>query len=69
MEIQSKIASGFVGVTEEINKISNFDMKRFADSVRTLFQEVQSGLEVRIARIIGDFEGTLTCEEMIHLRR
>ena len=31
MEIQSKIASGFVGVTEEINKTASFDMKRFAD--------------------------------------
>ncbi|XP_050289674.1 uncharacterized protein LOC126727803 [Quercus robur] len=69
VEIQSKIAFGFVGVTEEINKIASFDMKRFADSVRTLFQEVQRGLEVRIARIIGDLEGTLTCERMIHLRR
>ncbi|XP_075650679.1 uncharacterized protein LOC142621246 [Castanea sativa] len=69
VEIQSKIASGFVGVTEEIHKTASFDMKRFADSVRTLFQEVQRGLEVRIARIIGDLEGTLTCEGMIHLRR
>jgi len=44
-------------------------MKGFADSVRTLFQEVQRGLEVRISRIIGDLEGTLACEGMIHLRR
>ncbi|GMY07546.1 interaptin [Fagus crenata] len=69
MEIQSKIASGFAGVVEEIHKTASFDMKRFADSVRTLFQEVQRGLEVRIARIIGDLEGTLACEGMIHLRR
>ena len=69
MEIQSKIASAFVGVTEEINKIASFDMKRVADSARTLFQEVQRGLQVWIARIIGDLEGALTCEGMIHLRR
>ena len=69
MEIQSKIAYGFIGVTEEINKTASFDKKRFADSVRTLFQEVQRGLEVQIAQIIGDLEGTLTCEGMIHLRR
>ncbi|KAK4578234.1 hypothetical protein RGQ29_028389 [Quercus rubra] len=31
VEIQSKIASGFVGVTEEINKTASFDMKCFAD--------------------------------------
>lgn len=69
IEIQSKVASGFVGVAQELNKTASFDMKGFADSVRTLFQEVQRGLEVRISRIIGDLEGTLACEGMIHLRR
>lgn len=69
MEMQSKIASGFLGVAEELDGSANFDMKRFADNVRTLFREVQRGLEVRIARIIGDLEGTLACEGIIHLRR
>ena len=69
MEMQSKIASGFVGVAEELDGSATFDMKRFSDNIRTLFREVQRGLEVRIARIIGDLEGTLACEGMIHLRR
>lgn len=69
MEVQSKIASGFVELTEELGKTASLDKKRFADSLRTLFQEVQRGLEVRISRIIGDLEGTLACEGMIHLRR
>lgn len=69
MEIQSKIASGFVEFTEELDKFACFDKKRFADSLTTLFQEVQRGLEVRIARIIGDLGGTLACEGIIHLRR
>lgn len=68
-EIQSKIAVGFVVAAEELAKSASFDIKRFADSVRTLFQEVQRGLEVRIARIIGDLEGTLACDGIIHLRR
>ncbi|XWS50341.1 hypothetical protein CRYUN_Cryun12cG0079800 [Craigia yunnanensis] len=67
MEIQSKIASGFIGV--ELDKTATFDMKRFSDNMRSLFQEVQRGIEVRIARIIGDLEGTLACEGMIHFRR
>ncbi|XP_021279150.1 uncharacterized abhydrolase domain-containing protein DDB_G0269086 isoform X4 [Herrania umbratica] len=67
MEVQSKIASGFIGV--ELDKSATFDMKRFADNIRSLFQEVQRGLEVRIARIIGDLEGTLACEGMTHFRR
>ncbi|XVF53383.1 hypothetical protein PTKIN_Ptkin05aG0095100 [Pterospermum kingtungense] len=67
MEIQSKIASGFIGV--ELDKTASFDMKRFSDNMRGLFQDVQRGLEVRIARIIGDVEGTLACEGMIQFRR
>lgn len=71
MEIQSKIAaSGFVGVTEELDdKSVTFDKDRFTDNVKTLFQDVQRGLEVRIARIIGDLEGSLACEGMVHLKR
>lgn len=69
MEIQSKILSGFVGVAEEMGKSSGIDMNRFADSIRNLFHEVQRGLEVRTARIIGDLEGTLAREGMTCLRR
>ncbi|KAF2291901.1 hypothetical protein GH714_036061 [Hevea brasiliensis] len=68
IEVQSKIASGFAGVPEELDKSVSFDMKCFTDNVRTLFQEVQRGLEVRIARIIGDLEGTLACEGMMRMR-
>ncbi|KAL9312865.1 hypothetical protein ACSQ67_018317 [Phaseolus vulgaris] len=69
MEIQSKIVSGFVGVAEEMQKSSGIDMNRFADSIRNLFHEVQRGLEVRTARIIGDLEGTLAREGMTCFRR
>lgn len=69
MEVQAKIASGFVDHAEKIEKPESFDMKRFADSIRTLFREVQRGLEVRISRIIGDLEGTLACDGIIHLKR
>ncbi|PSS32317.1 Paramyosin like [Actinidia chinensis var. chinensis] len=68
MEIQSKIAFGFAEAGEELDGSASFDMKQFADSVRTLFRDVQRGLEVRIARIIGDLEGTLARDGMIHLR-
>ncbi|XP_073292900.1 uncharacterized protein [Primulina huaijiensis] len=69
MEVQAKIASGFVCNTEDIEKPATFDMKRFADSIRTLFREVQRGLEVRISRMIGDLEGTLACNGIIHLKK
>lgn len=75
MEIQSKITSGFVEVlvgfitTESSSTSSSFDPERFVESIRTLFQEVQRGLEVRISRIIGDLGGTLARQGMIHLKR
>lgn len=69
MEVQSKIASGFAEFAEELDKSACLDKKRFAESLKTLFQEVQKGFEVRISRIIGDLEGTLACEGMIHLKR
>lgn len=69
MEVQAKIASGFLDVEEKIDQPESFDMKRFADSIRMLFREVQRGLEVRISRIIGDLEGTLACDGIIHLKK
>ncbi|CAE6237721.1 unnamed protein product [Arabidopsis arenosa] len=75
MEIQSKIASGFVEflvdliTTESSSSSSSFDPERFAENIKSLFQEVQRGLEVRISRSIGDLEGTLAREGMIHLKR
>ncbi|XP_057798719.1 putative WEB family protein At1g65010, chloroplastic [Salvia miltiorrhiza] len=69
MEVQAKIASGFIDFAEKIDQPESFDMKRFADSIRTLFREVQRGLEVRISRIIGDLEGTLACDGIINLKK
>lgn len=69
MEIQSKIASTFIGIPQEFDSSSSFDINRFADTIRALFQEIQRGLEVRIARIIGDLEGTLACQGMKRFRR
>ncbi|CAI9274156.1 unnamed protein product [Lactuca saligna] len=61
IEIQSKIASGFVGGVND-----GFDMKKFGDCLRSLFREVQRGLEVRISRIIGDLEAPLAWDGIIH---
>ncbi|KAL8148436.1 uncharacterized protein LOC141708286 [Apium graveolens] len=69
MEIQSKIKFGFVGSIEHPEGHASIDMQRFAESLITLFKEVQRGLEVRISKIIGDLEGTLACEGMIHPRK
>ncbi|KAL3653648.1 hypothetical protein CASFOL_003329 [Castilleja foliolosa] len=68
-EVQARIASGFVGDVEKPEKPESFDVQRFGDSIRTLFQEVQRGLEIRISRIIGDIEGTLACDGIIHFKK
>ncbi|KAL6509242.1 hypothetical protein OROGR_022552 [Orobanche gracilis] len=69
VEVQAKIASGFVIDAEKLEKPESFDMKRFVDSIRALFQEVQKGLEIRISRTIGDLEGTLACDGIIHFKK
>ncbi|XP_043717259.1 coiled-coil domain-containing protein 171 [Telopea speciosissima] len=68
MGIQSQIASCFVGIAEELDESAGFDMRRLADGVGILFGEAQRGLEVRIARIIGDLEGTLASDGFMHRR-
>ena len=69
VEVQAKIATGFLDFAEKIDQPESFDMKRFADSIITLFREVQRGLEVRISRIIGDLEGTLACDGIMHVKK
>ncbi|GER34300.1 ribonuclease P protein subunit P38-related [Striga asiatica] len=69
MEVQAKISCGFVEDDEKTIMPSGFDVKRFADSIRTLFQEVQRGFEIRISRIIGDLGGTLAIDSIIHLKK
>ncbi|KAG0448232.1 hypothetical protein HPP92_027927 [Vanilla planifolia] len=64
MELHGKIncsCSGFDGLEES----AGFNMGQFLDVVITLFKDVQRGLEVRLARIIGDIEGTLACEGIL----
>ncbi|GMH29623.1 hypothetical protein Nepgr_031466 [Nepenthes gracilis] len=68
IELQAKTASMFVGIAKESDISKGFDTSRFADNVRILFKEVQRGLEIRIARIIGDLEGTLA-RDGIHSRK
>ncbi|XP_021763844.1 intracellular protein transport protein USO1-like [Chenopodium quinoa] len=69
MEVQSKIAAGFVaGITSKLDGPDNFDMKRFGDTMQCLFKDVQRGLEVRMSRLIGDLEGTLAYEGINFLK-
>ncbi|CAO2838608.1 unnamed protein product [Amaranthus hypochondriacus] len=69
MELQSKIASGFVAeITNELDGPDSFDMKRFGDTIQSLLKDVQRGLEVRISRFIGDLEGTLAYEGIHFLK-
>ncbi|RWW41759.1 hypothetical protein BHE74_00052739 [Ensete ventricosum] len=64
MQMQSRIASTFTGAVM-LDETVKFNMGQFADIVRTLFREIQRGLEVRIARVIGDLEGTLACDGIL----
>ncbi|KAF3324598.1 plectin-like isoform X1 [Carex littledalei] len=59
LEIQSKINSSFSGKKNEIglDKKMGLNLAQFGEIMKSLFRDVQRGLEVRIARIIGDRGG------------
>lgn len=59
LEMQSRIAPSLARGPGG-GEADGVDMGRFMDVVGALLRDVQRGLEVRIARIIGDLEGTLT---------
>lgn len=67
LEIQSKINSSFSGKKSDIglDKRMGLNLAQFGEIVKSLFKDVQRGLEVRIARIIGDLEGTLASDGIL----
>ncbi|KAK1256861.1 hypothetical protein QJS04_geneDACA024177 [Acorus gramineus] len=69
VEIQSSITCGFVDGAEGVANMSQVDVRHVTESFRTLFKDVQRGLEVRIARIIGDIEGTIARSGILQMRR
>jgi hypothetical protein len=70
LEMQSRIATTLARAAVAGGGISDggdgVDTARFMDVVGALLRDVQRGLEVRIARIIGDLEGTLTFHGILH---
>ncbi|CAO2190627.1 unnamed protein product [Urochloa humidicola] len=71
LETQARIAPGLVsrGGAGRGGGDDGVDMKRLMDVAGALLRDVQRGLEVRIARIIGDLEGTLTFHGILRTAR
>ncbi|KAJ3671200.1 hypothetical protein LUZ60_008626 [Juncus effusus] len=65
IEIQSKTKSSFSG-RDGLDKSLGLNMAQFGQIVKSLFRDIQRGLEVRIARMIGDLEGTLASDGILH---
>ncbi|KAG8045026.1 hypothetical protein GUJ93_ZPchr0008g12947 [Zizania palustris] len=66
LEMQSRIAPTLSRAAAAGSGDDGVDMGRFMDIIGALLRDVQRGLEVRIARIIGDLEGTLTFHGILH---
>ncbi|CAO2203713.1 unnamed protein product [Urochloa humidicola] len=69
LETQARIAPGLVSRGGGGGGDDGVDMKRLMDVAGALLRDVQRGLEVRIARIIGDLEGTLTFHGILRTAR
>ncbi|WVZ70068.1 hypothetical protein U9M48_018768 [Paspalum notatum var. saurae] len=71
LETQSRIAAGLARdrAGAGAGDGDGVDMKRLMDVAGALLRDVQRGLEVRIARIIGDLEGTLTFHGILRTTR
>ena len=65
-EIQSWMIANLATATSgQQNATTDFSLARFAAMVRISFREVQTGIEYRIARIVGKIEETLACSIML----
>ncbi|CAD6238283.1 unnamed protein product [Miscanthus lutarioriparius] len=72
LETQSRIAPGLArdrSIGGSGGDEDGVDMKRLMEVAGALLRDVQRGLEVRIARIIGDLEGTLTFHGILRTTR
>ncbi|CAA6665756.1 unnamed protein product [Spirodela intermedia] len=67
LEVQSQLAGCVVDADDE--RFQDFKARQFADVMKTLLRDIQRGLEVRVARIIGNLEGTLTRDGILHISR
>ena len=65
-ELNSKIAGGDVSGSGE--RFLNYSAGQFGDVIRALLRDIQRGLEVRVARIIGNLEGTLARDGILRIR-
>lgn len=65
--IQSDIAHKFCAMDNEIVLTANFNMMQSVESIKSHLKEMQRSLEKRLARIIGDLEGTLARDGILHV--
>lgn len=65
--IQSDIAHKSCAMNNEIAFPNNFNMMQSVESVKSQLKEIQRSLEIRLARIIGDLEGTLARDGILHV--
>ena len=57
MALQSEIGKSYYN--DELGSQAMVTTRRFLDSMRNNFKEIQRNLEIWLARIIGDLEGIL----------
>lgn len=65
--IQSDIAHKSCDMNNEIAFPTDLNIMQSVESVKSHLKEIQRSLEIRLARIIGDLEGTLARDGILHV--
>ncbi|XP_057856398.2 uncharacterized protein LOC131065768 isoform X2 [Cryptomeria japonica] len=67
MAIQQEISHNMSSTSNELGFPAIVNILESIEIAKCNLKEIQRNLEVRIARIIGDLEGTLACEGILHV--
>lgn len=68
MAIQQEISNNISSTSNDFAYPAIVNVLESIEIAKSNLKEIQRNLEVRIARIIGDLEGTLACEGILHVR-
>ncbi|GLJ26671.1 hypothetical protein SUGI_0519040 [Cryptomeria japonica] len=65
--VQSDIARNLLALNSDVAVPANFNVRQSIVTIKINLKEIQRSLEIKLARIIGDLEGTLARDGILHV--